>query len=338
MASTIRTLVDYPFLTSLMFRETALDPQYDFLYGSTLSEQVERVRLTPLSLNSSEAFQIWSQMPQANPALSIVYQAVVVLIEGEAMGDVPMPVSDRRAYVGQGQPYIERVTQIKKEPRAPITLNSSLSIIGRNLESEDTRIRIGQSILTPKSITNNQITLDLTMFKDTELQAGVQSLQVLHFPPDRPIPDSRKLEPDFAIESNATAFILCPNIEGDAEVVVFPPVGGWLEGTAAFNEIDPRNGEISLKLDVKVTPNQRALLTMNRLVTPDQKNELISFIFRAKERTGDTQELIFPFEKLQSGEYLIRVQIDGADSEFKIDEKQGSRTFGQFIGPKVVIE
>jgi hypothetical protein len=342
MSAILRALVDYPFLTAAMFQETIDDPQYEFLYGSTLPEQAERVRLTPLALNSSEAFQIWSQLPQAKTALAMLYQATVVLIEGNAMGDVPMPVSERRTYVGQNQPYIDRVIQESKDPRAAITLESKLSIIGRNFQSADTKIRIGQTILTPQEITNNQLTLNLLSLKKLQgvnLQAGVQSLQVLHSPPNRPAPNDRKGEPDFAIESNAIAFILCPSIiEGSAQVVNHPPAGGWLGGVFQSNNRDPRKGDIILKVDNNVTPSQRALITMNQLLTSETKDNLISFIFRAQDRQTDTCQLTFPFERLQPGEYLIRVQIDGADSELKVDTEAKSPTLGQFTGPKVIIE
>jgi Pvc16 N-terminal domain len=339
MSAILRTLVDYPFLTSPMFQETIDDPQYEFLYGSTMPEQTERVRLTPLALNSSEAFQIWSQLPQAKATLAMLYQATVVLIEGNAMGDVPMPVSERRTYVGQGQPYIDRITQEGTDPRAAITLQSQLSIIGRNFQSADTKIRIGQTILTTEEITNNQITLNLKKCEEANLQAGVQSLQVLHSPPNRPVPNDRKGEPDFAIESNAIAFILCPSIvEDSVQVVNHPPAGGWLGGVFQSNNRDPRNGDIILRVDNNVTPSQRVLITMNQLLTSETKDNLISFIFRAQDRQIDTCQLTFPFERLQPGEYLIRVQIDGADSELKVDTKAKSPTLGQFIGPKVIIE
>ncbi len=341
MSAILRTLVDYPFLTASMFQETIDDPQYEFLYGSTLPEQAERVRLTPLSLNSSEAFQIWSQLPQAKATLAILYQATVVLIEGNAMGDVPMPVSERRTYVGQNQPYLDRVIQEGKDPRAAITLESKLSIIGRNFQSADTKIRIGQTILMPQEITNNQLTLNLLNLKELQgvnLQAGVQSLQVLHSPPNRPASNDRKGEPDFAIESNAIAFILCPSLKGDAQVVNRPPAGGWLGGVFQSNNQDPRNGDIIVELDNNVTPSQRALITMNRLLTSETKDNLISFIFRAQDRQTETHRLTFPFERLQPGEYLIRVQIDGADSELKIDTEPKSSTLGQFVGPKIIIE
>lgn len=337
MSTILKTLVDYPFLTGEMFRQTVEDPQYDFLYGSTLPEQSERVRLTPVALNSGEAFQIWSQLPQANAALSILYQASVVLIEGDAMGDVPMPIIERRTYIGQGQPHIDRVIQEGKDLRAPITLQSKLVIAGRNFQSSDTRIRIGNAILTPKTLTNTQITLDLTLFNDANLQAGAQSLQVLHSPPSRPVPESRKREPEFAVESNAVAFILCPSISGDVKVMNNSGRGNWLENIIHLSEKEPRDGEIVLRVDINVTPSQRALISLNRLLTPDSKNDLVSFIFRAQDRESDTYSLCFPFQRLQPGEYLIRVQIDGADSELQTETDSKSPTFGQFIGPKVLI-
>ncbi len=338
LSAILKTLVDHPFLTGEMFRQTVEDPQYDFLYGSTMPDQAERVRLTPLALNSSEAFQIWSQLPQANASLSILYQATVVLIEGDAMGDVPMPVSERRTFVGQGQPYVDRVVQDSKDSRAAITLNSQLSIVGRNLQSFDTKVQIGSAILVPETLTNTKITVNLKTAQGANLKAGSQSLQILHAPPKRPVPSHRKNEPDFTIESNEVAFVLCPSIRGDAKVVNFPPPGGWLGDLFRSSERDPRNGEITVDVDVIVTPEQRVLVTLNKQLNRQSKQELVSFIFRAKDRSTETRTLVFPYENLQPGEYLIRVQVDGADSELQIDTRPGSPTLGQFIGPKVDIE
>jgi Pvc16 N-terminal domain len=337
MGCAVKTLCDFPFLTATHFRQTINDPLYSFLSDSTLPEQVERVKLVPLGVNTDEVARIWNTMPQSNSSLSIVYQASYILIEGDEMGDTPVPVRERRTYVGLGQPSIERVMHVGKPQRAPITLKSTLSIVGQNLVSEDTRIRIGSALISAQAVEDSQTTVVLTEFIAAGLRAGVQSLQVAHFPPsDRRTEPSRLHEPDFPIESNAIAIILCPTIEGEPR---FEPLSSdqWAEDKTTLNDNDPRNGTILLTLDLEVDPVQHAVVILNKVIPSGTSGKLISSIFRAKDRDLPTRMLTFPFEQLQPGEYLVRVQVDGAESGFIVETNPTSSTFDQFVGPKIII-
>jgi Pvc16 N-terminal domain len=340
MGCTVKTLCDYPFLTATHFRQTINDPLFSYLADSTLHEQFERVKLVPLGVNTDEIARVWNTMPQSNSSLAMAYQASFILIEGDEMGDTPVPIRDRRTYVGLGQPSVERVMHIGKPQRAPITLDSNLSIIGQNLVSEDTRIRIGPAIIKPQlSVTDSQATVALTEFVAAGLRAGVQSLQVAHFPPsDRRIEQERMHEPDFSIESNAIGIILCPTIVGEAK---YEPLSldQWTGETTTntLNEKDPRSGTIFATLDLEVDPAQHVVVILNKVIPSGTSGKLISSIFRAKERDMPTQMLAFPFEQLQPGEYLIRVQVDGAGSGFIVDTDSASVTFDQFTGPKLII-
>ncbi len=337
MGCAVKTLCDYPFLTATHFRQTINDPLFGYLADSTLPEQVERVKLLPLGVNTDEIARIWNTMPQSNSSLSIAYQASYILIEGDEMGDTPVPVRERRTYVGLGQPNVERVMHLGKPQRAPITLQSNLSIVGQNLSSEDTRIRIGSAVVKAKSITDSQATVALADFKAAGLRAGVQSLQVAHFPPsDRRAEPSRLHEPDFSINSNAVAIILCPTIDGKPGI---EPLSSdqWAEEKSTLNDGDPRNGTIRLTLDLEVDPAQYVVVILNKVISSGTPGKLISSIFRAKERDMPTQMLTFPFEQLQPGEYLVRVHVDGAESGFIVETNPSSATFDQFVGPKIII-
>jgi Pvc16 N-terminal domain len=341
LGCTVKTLCDYPFLTATHFRQTISDPLYSYLVDSTLTEQVERVKLVPIGVNTDEIARIWNTMPQSNSSLAIAYQASFILIEGDEMGDTPMPIRDRRTYVGIGQPSLERVMHLNKPQRAAITSESSLSVIGQNLTGVDTRIRIGPATLTiaPKLVTDTQITVSLEKMKLVGLRAGVQSLQVVHHPPaDRRLEPSRLHEPDFSIESNAIGIILCPTIEGEPKVEPLS-LDQWSESTTTttLNDTDPRQGIILVKLDLEVDPAQHVVIILNKVIPVGTPGRLISSIFRAKERDGPTQMLTFPFSQIQPGEYLVRVQVDGAVSEFIIDTNSESQTFDQFFGPKILI-
>jgi Pvc16 N-terminal domain len=341
MGCTIKTLCDYPFLTATHFRQTISDPLYSYLVDSTLTEQLERVKLVPIGVNTDEIARIWNTMPQSNSSLAIAYQASFILIEGDEMGDTPMPIRDRRTYVGIGQPSLERVMHLEKSQRAAITSDSKLSIIGQNLTGVDTCVRIGPATLKmlPETVKDDQITVSLEKMKSVGLRAGVQSLQVVHRPPaDRRLEPSRLHEPDFSIESNAIGIILCPIIEGEPEVEPLS-LDQWSESTTTttLNDQDPRQGIIRVNLDLAVDPAQHVVIILNKVIPVGTPGRLVSSIFRAKDRDEPTQALIFPFSQIQPGEYLVRVQVDGAVSEFIIDINSESPTFDQFFGPKILI-
>jgi Pvc16 N-terminal domain len=341
LGCTVKTLCDYPFLTATHFRQTISDPLYSYLLDSTLTEQVERVKLVPIGVNTDEIARIWNTMPQSNSSLAIAYQASFILIEGDEMGDTPMPIRDRRTYVGIGQPILERVMHVDKPQQSPITAESSLSIIGQNLTGVDTCIRIGPATLaiSQKLVKDTQITVSLKEMKSVGLRAGVQSLQVVHRPPaDRRLEPSRLHEPDFSIESNAIGIILCPTIEGEPKVEPLS-LDQWSESitTKTLNDNDPRQGIIIVKLDLEVDPAQHVVIILNKMIPVGTPGKLVSSIFRAKDRDEPTQMLTFPFSQIQPGEYLVRVQVDGAVSEFIIDTDSGSQTFDQFFGPKILI-
>jgi hypothetical protein len=144
-------------------------------------------------------------------------------------------------------------------------------------------------------------------------------------------------EPDQEVESNALAIVICPSIASVLDVSVKSGFGKWFGAAMFQDESDPRQGEITLELDLAVDPEQRVLLIMNRMIPVDGPATLDSAIFRAKPRDSVTEEITFPFYDLQPGEYLMRVQVDGAESDLQVDEDSQSPTFEQLIGPKVSI-
>jgi hypothetical protein len=336
MGSVVQTLSDYPFLTSDMFKKTLNDPMFDYLAESTLIDQTERVRFTPLPLNADEMGRIWNTMPQSNSALAIAYQATIILIEGTDPGEAPVPVRELRTYVGLGQPVLERLIHVGKQQQVPITSRSTLLLMGQNLAGSDTLIRIGNAKTRPKNLTDKQATISLPDVSG--LRPGTQSLQVLHCPPiDRRLIPNRMREPDQEVESNALAIVICPSIASVLDVSVKSGFGKWFGAAMFQDESDPRQGEITLELDLAVDPEQRVLLIMNRMIPVDGPATLDSAIFRAKPRDSVTEEITFPFYDLQPGEYLMRVQVDGAESDLQVDEDSQSPTFEQLIGPKVSI-
>ena len=52
-----------------------------------------------------------------------------------------------------------------------------------------------------------------------------------------------------------------------------------------------------------------------------------AYIFTAKSRSEDTNLIVFPIYEVERGEYLVRIQIDGAESPLEVDTNPASNTF-----------
>jgi hypothetical protein len=315
MGSVIRTLLDQPILTPEMIQDTVTNPAFRFLERSTLADQVERVTFVPEAINTDELSKIWSVFFQTPYVLSFAYLGSTVLIEGEKSGKAALPIRERQFYITPNQPVIEQVTPDAGENQ-PIVSSSALTIRGRRFESR-AMIRVGEATLTPSIVNDTQIRVNLATLPPGEisqLRAGVQTLQVVH-----PRPSQAPVSP--AIRSNIFAFVLCPTI---------------LDITKSAIEDDGDNVysvEIAVQLDIPVGINQKIALLLNDRVSSSS----IAYAFNARSLTGISRSVVFAVKNVQAGEYLVRVQVDGAESLLNVDANPDSPTFEQYITPTVTI-
>jgi hypothetical protein len=91
--------------------------------------------------------------------------------------------------------------------------------------------------------------------------------------------------------------------------------------------------DITLTITPIVGQNQRVVLLLNRLDAGEPR----AYRFPGPERNADAAQLVIPIQNVQAGRYVVRVQIDGAESLLTVDENPASPTYRQFIGPIVVI-
>lgn len=316
MGSTIRTLVDHPLLTPEMIRSGIAASGLAELEQATLEEQVQRVRFVPEAITTEELSRIWSTFVQVPYALSFAYQATAVLIQGEKSGKAALPVRRRMAAVTQNRPVIERIDPQNIEE--PITLSSNITIRGRQLMGYDrTEIRIGTTRITPSQTQETQLLLQLSELNADSLAAlrsGVQALQVIQV--SAPMPGS-VWEP--TIESNVVPIVLCPTIVGGN-------AGISTENIRMDYDKDAYAGTVFVNLDLTVGPQQRAFLLLNRVSGEGGE----TYIFRTERRYEETNRLEFLMVGVDAGEFLIRVQIDGAESPL-IDDGE------RYIGPLLSI-
>lgn len=340
LGSVVQTLEDQLVLNAEMIRAAIADPTFAYLADSDLAEQVEQIRSEFISVSTDELSKIWSVFFQTPYALSLVYKVTVILIESDIAGRSALPVRDRifTSTVFPKQPVIGRVVALSGKNQ-PILSNSILSIRGQNLLGVLTQVRIGKVEVTPQIINSGELHLPLSLIPPSELQAGVQSLQVIHLqaPPTPTRPRSRRSARNTPtatlrrnapprppqIESNVAPFVLRPTIESVN-----------VENLEGFDD-EPRSGILTITTNLAIAPGQRIVLMMNES-NLDSDNP-VGYLFTAPSRSETTTVVAIPIREVKPGEYLVRIQIDGAESMLEVDNNPQSPTFEQYIRPQVAI-
>ncbi|MFI9028595.1 DUF4255 domain-containing protein [Streptomyces sp. NPDC053560] len=85
IGSVVRTLHEIPVLPKELIAEAAERP---YLGGSDLAESLQRVRFTPAQMDVDETSKLWGMLHNTPYALSVVYQASLVLLDGH---EKPVP-------------------------------------------------------------------------------------------------------------------------------------------------------------------------------------------------------------------------------------------------------
>ncbi|MEM7796662.1 MAG: Pvc16 family protein [Cyanobacteria bacterium P01_C01_bin.118] len=311
LGSVVRTLSDKTVLTTDMI-DAAIEDSV-FLAESDLPQHSQRLTINPVDMDTDELSKIWSTFFQAPYSLSMVYKVMAVVIDGELSVHHALPVRESysRIFPFAHQPVVEKV-RAQAGVRSPIEAGTSLRVIGKQLEASGTSVKVGNVEITPQSITDSEILLSLS--EVPSLQAGIQALQVLHYPSQQPSAPP--------VMSNAYPFVLCPTVTL-VNVVE-------LEGM----DDDPRYGKIQVSTRLSIGKDQRVVIALNEWSVESPA----TYLFEAHPRQMDTDCLTIPINNVKPGEYLIRLQVDGADSQLGIDTDTDSPTFNWFNRPRVVIE
>jgi hypothetical protein len=123
------------------------------------------------------------------------------------------------------------------------------------------------------------------------------------------------------IESNVAAFVVRPTVRETSL--------SNLDETAD----DLRTAQVTVDIDLPIAKTQRVVLLLNeRSITKPA-----AYLFDALPRTEDTNSITFSLYDVKPGEYLVRVQVDGAESLLNVDTNSNSPTFEQYIGPTLLI-
>jgi Pvc16 N-terminal domain len=315
LGRTTRALHAMPVLSREMIAqalaEAALDPELGNtdVPGSDLAAAVELVRVTPSVLSLEDLSKLWAVFFQTPYALSVAYQASVVLIEDDREEPIPgLPVSRRNVYVVPfHQPVVGRA-EPTAGPQAPIVWNSSLSVLGRNLVGQVTRVRVGTELLDPTSVEDTRIEIDLASIPAPARRAGATGLQVVH-----DVLMGTPETPHRGSESNLIAFVLRPLLSGIA--------ASTPQATVGF-QVEP-----------PVRAHQRTTLLLDE--RPGGGGH--SYAFAAGPADSDLSTLEFQIANVEPGDYFVRLRVDGAESPLEVVEDEKDPAFQTLTGPEVHI-
>ncbi|QKQ75901.1 DUF4255 domain-containing protein [Nostoc sp. TCL240-02] len=265
-----------------------------------LAEQIGQIKLTPEFFNMEETSKLWSAL-QTHYRPSATYLASMVLIESSkpenSEGFYIMPLS---------QPTIEQVMAPAKTDQTIVT-GTTLVIRGKRLRGEITRIRLSntESLIVPHDVKETQISLLIP----SDLSASVQGIQVVH------LTMGNGGQKDYVVESNVAAFVLHPTIT--AFVAQVENSGDNL-----------RTAEITVKFQPKVGKIQRVVLLLNEA----SGKSPAAYSFLVAPRTEDTDAITIPVKNVKPGTYIVRVQVDGAESPLHKKNQSGA-----YDSPQVTI-
>lgn len=269
------------------------------LFTSGLADQIEQIKIWPQMLTTEEISRLWTAF-QAKYRPTAAYQVSVVLIESERSTKKALPVQTRTIKaVPFEKPVISQVLAqadlTKPALDQPIFDGYFLVLQGQALQGETTTVLFGDIEVAPVAVRASQVTVALP----AGLLPGTQSVAV-----NQPMLLGSPPEPHRGVQSAPVPFTLQPQIQ----------------------TITPSAGQIDITLDLAVGPTQIALLLLNQLLplTSPPASNANAYTFPAVPRISlaspplspppPSPNLSFLIPGVASGTYLVRVQVDDAES------------------------
>lgn len=323
LGSTVGVLHAQPTITQTMLRSeikrrTDADSD-DSLAKYDFSGQIESITMTPLSYTMEEFSKLWSILFNIPYTLSVAYKASVVCIEADVTPQKALPVRRPDVYVLPFRhPVIEKVVSADGD-KAPITYDSQIIISGRQLKGDVTKVNIGgvEVKIDPADsanmVTDTQITLSLdsALFTGEVLHAGIQGISVLH-----PVMMGDPAVEHYGFESNTKPIALSPTIV----------------------DMSISGKELTLQIEPYVRKTQKVTLLLNEFEAAGTPH---AYSIKAPDNNGiiydaltATASITFSLSGVEPGDYLVRVQVDGAESPLEVSSDPSDP---KYVSPQVSI-
>lgn len=299
------------------------------LFTSGLANQVEMIKIWPQTLTTEEISRLWTAF-QAKYRSTAAYQCSVVLIQSDASTKKAPPVRRRSFAVNTfTEPVISSVLGLSNtsppvEAAQPILPGYSLALLGSQLQGEEgTIVMIGGEPVYPPSfdITPTRIVAQLP----SDLLAGTQTVQVV-----QPMPLGSPPIDHNGVASQTATFVLVPVIQ-------------QINVTAGTSTITGQTVSlITLTVDPPVAATQEVLLLLNQVPQPGSPPlSPLAYSFTAEppysllsppaSTPPPSATVSVPYSGVAPGNYLVRLQVDGAQSPLTTDSN------GVFDGPQVTL-
>ena len=277
------------------------------LQQSELANQIESLKITPVPLTSEEISRLWTGLP-APYRPSVLCQVSVVLLESRRPVRRALPVLERALFaVPFRELRIQRVVPAAG-PMAPITVGSTIRIVGRGLGSPALQVYLNGVDVTAGLVSRAPEAMELDLTGLPQLRAGVCGLQVVE-----PMMMGRPPVPHEGFTSNVATLVLSPevtavDVPGDIEVQFQPPAGPRQRVRLLLNQKNAPAGTVPRAYSLPAP-------AANGVLPPATETTTVTF-----SRSG-----------VAAGTYLVRLQIDGADSRLTVGAT------GRFDQPEVTL-
>lgn len=246
-----------------------------------LAKQIGQIKICTEFSSMEDTSKLWSSL-QTNYRPSAAYQISTVCIDSNSENR-----SSAQLLPSFHEPILDQIIP-PAETDGKIVAGSTIVIRGKRLRSDNICIRIGglEKVIVPKNVRDDQISLLLP----SSLAAGMHSIQVVHLVMGNPY------APADEIASNALAFVLHSTI------------------SATIDRVQPSDGDLyTAEITVKFTPpvakGQRVILLLDRMSKDLSANYMIPVATQ-----GQTAEsIVIPVQNIRAGNYLVRVQVAGAE-------------------------
>ena len=304
LGAVVRSLYVQPVLARADIEAAAAQP---FLRGSDLAAAPDAVRFTPSTLDIDDQYKLWTMLSQTPYALSVCYQASLVFIEGRTGAPPGKPVERRTVTVlPGGRPIVDRVLS---RPRAtpdatpvegPAPRDNDLVIEGNSLAADTVFARLGP--VDVEVLADGVTDTRVLVRPPDDLPAGVHPLRVLQNVAVDPTTTLIKV-----LQSNVVPFVRVPRVTATATA--------------------PK--ALTITLDLPVGNEQRVQLLLDELGSPAGRAPR-AYQFDAAFPLPDarpSEQVTVPLGPMAAGTYLVRVQVDGAQSPIARDAA------GQITGP-----
>jgi hypothetical protein len=319
----MQLLHDHPVLTREEIRNAligvsvggnGLTPELQALQTVGLDEQVESIKITPEYLNLEELSKLWAAF-QTNYRPSAFYKVTVVLIESYKSTRVPLPVTERNLVAFPfSKPTITGISSRASsadpfQKNQKILSGHDIAVEGMDLKGESVMVRIDNIEVLPEqgNISPSRISFTLP----TGLVPGVHGVQVVH---NRLI--GSPPEPRGSTQSNIEAFVLSPEITNVNETNITV--------TDAT-----RSADLSIQVDPAVSETQTVIVILNSTSADASYSFLVDI--PPQSPPGPVSNFDITIERVLPGNYLVRIQVDGAESPLVKDANNN------FSSPSVAI-